>query len=90
MTASPAVLEQAALSVAVHRRIKRWLAPTPCIASRQPLVGDTELFYKAENLQQTGSFKFRGALAKLTSLSTDIPAITASSGNHGLALATAA
>jgi threonine dehydratase len=90
MTASPAVLEQAALSVAAHRRIKRWLAPTPCIASRQPLVGDTELFYKAENLQQTGSFKFRGALAKLTSLSTDIPAITASSGNHGLALATAA
>ena len=90
MTASPAVLQQAALSVAAYRRIKHLLPPTPCIASRQPLVGDTELFYKADNLQQTGSFKFRGALAKLTSLSTDIPAITASSGNHGLALATAA
>ena len=29
-------------------------------------------------------------MSKLTSLSTDVPAITASSGNHGLALATAA
>lgn len=84
------MLEQAALSVAAHRRIKHWLAPTPCIASRQQTNDETKLFYKAENLQQTGSFKFRGALAKLTSLSTDIPAITASSGNHGLALATAA
>ena len=84
------MLEQAALSVAAHRRIKHWLAPTPCIASRQQSNNKTKLFYKAENLQQTGSFKFRGALAKLTSLSTDIPAITASSGNHGLALATAA
>ena len=90
MTTSPAVLEQAALSVAAHHRIKRWLKPTPCIASRQPFTGETALFYKAENFQQTGSFKFRGALAKLTSLSTEIPAITASSGNHGLALATAA
>ena len=90
MTASSAVLQQAALSVAAYRRIKHLLPPTPCIASRQPLVGDTELFYKADNFQKTGSFKFRGALAKLTSLSTDIPAITASSGNHGLALATAA
>ena len=90
MTASSAVLQQAALSVAAYRRIRYLLPPTPCIASRQPLVGDTELFYKADNFQKTGSFKFRGALAKLTSLSTDIPAITASSGNHGLALATAA
>ena len=90
MTASSSVLEQAALSVAAHRRIKPWLTPTPCIRSRQSFDDATELHYKAENFQQTGSFKFRGALSKLTSLSTEVPAITASSGNHGLALATAA
>jgi len=90
MKASPAVLEQAALSVAAHRRIKQWLTPTPCIPSRQSFEDDTNLVFKADNFQQTGSFKFRGALSKLTSLSTEIPAITASSGNHGLALATAA
>ena len=90
MTASSAVLAQAALSIAAHKRIKRWLTPTPCIASRHSFEDDTGLFFKAENFQQTGSFKFRGALAKLTSLSTDAPTITASSGNHGLGLATAA
>lgn len=90
MTASTAVLTQAALSVAAHRRIKRWLTLTPCIPSRMSFDDDTGLVFKAENFQQTGSFKFRGALSKLTSLSTDVPAITASSGNHGLALATAA
>ena len=90
MTSSIGVLEQAALSIETHRRIKHWLTPTPSIVSRQAFEGDTKLFFKGENFQKTGSFKFRGALAKLTSLSTDVPAITASSGNHGLALATAA
>ena len=90
MTTSTKVLEQAALSVETHKRIRGWLKPTPCIASRHPFSNGSSLFYKAENFQQTGSFKFRGALAKLTSLPTDVPAITASSGNHGLALATAA
>ena len=90
MTASTAVLEQAALSIAAHRRIKRWLTLTPCIQTRLSFDDDTGLVFKAENFQRTGSFKFRGALSKLTSLSTEVPAITASSGNHGLALATAA
>lgn len=90
MSASAIVLEQAALSVAALRRITHLLTPTPCVRSRLPFDDETSLFFKAENFQQTGSFKFRGALAKLTSLSADVPAITASSGNHGLALATAA
>ncbi|MAD94204.1 MAG: threonine dehydratase, partial [Rhodobacteraceae bacterium] len=90
MTASNAVLEQAALSIAAHRRIKSWITLTPCIPSRLSFDNDTELVFKADNFQKTGSFKFRGAMSKLTSLSTDVPAITASSGNHGLALATAA
>lgn len=77
------------MSVAAYRRIRRWLQPTPCLPSRQG--SDTGVLYlKAENFQRSGSFKYRGALAVLTSLPTDEPVITASSGNHGLALATAA
>ena len=47
---------------------------------------------KAENLQRTGSFKLRGALAKLAALGDRCAdgVITASAGNHGQALAYAA
>ncbi|WP_299677618.1 pyridoxal-phosphate dependent enzyme [uncultured Roseobacter sp.] len=90
MRASPAVLNQAALSVAAHRRIAPYLHKTPCLPSRRAFTDGTQLLFKAENFQRTGSFKFRGALSKLTTLNTDVPIITASSGNHGLALSTAA
>jgi threonine dehydratase len=51
-----------------------------------------EIVLKAENLQRTGSFKLRGALAKIAALG---PAcrdgvVTGSAGNHGQALAYAA
>lgn len=84
------VLKQAALSIIARRRIAPWLTVTPCLQSRSTFEDGSSLFFKAENFQKTGSFKFRGALSKLTSLSTDVPVITASSGNHGLALATGA
>ena len=45
-----------------------------------------ELLLKCENLQHTGSFKARGALAKLSSMTAQERSkglITASSGNHG-------
>ena len=47
---------------------------------------------KAENLQRTGSFKLRGALAKLAALGDGCAGgvVTASAGNHGQALAYAA
>jgi threonine dehydratase len=47
---------------------------------------------KAENLQRTGSFKLRGALAKLATLGAECAdgVVTASAGNHGQALAYAA
>jgi threonine dehydratase len=47
---------------------------------------------KAENLQRTGSFKLRGALAKLSSLGEDCRrgVVAASAGNHGQAVAYAA
>jgi len=49
-----------------------------------------EVYCKLENLQHTGSFKFRGAMSKLLSLTADERArgvVTASTGNHGAAVA---
>lgn len=57
------------------------------------LVG-TQLFFKCENFQLTGSFKMRGALNKITSLQAEEKkrgVIAASAGNHaqGVALSSA-
>lgn len=54
---------------------------------------DAEIFFKAENLQKTGSFKPRGATNAVLKLSGEAAAkgvATHSSGNHGQALAWAA
>ena len=70
-------------------------------ATRTPLVEAAPLsqrcgstvFIKAEHRQRTGSFKLRGALNKTFGLSDDDATsgvITASSGNHGIGVATAA
>jgi threonine dehydratase len=48
------------------------------------------IFFKCENLQHTGSFKARGAMNKLLSLSVmerERGVVTASTGNHGAAVA---
>lgn len=67
---------------------------TPLLSSHRlsELTG-LRTWLKAENLQVTGSFKVRGALNKLRHLSAaerDRGVITASTGNHGLAVAYAA
>jgi threonine dehydratase len=52
----------------------------------------SEVFFKAENLQRVGAFKFRGAYNKLASLSDDERkrgALAYSSGNHAQAMALA-
>ena len=52
-----------------------------------------EVYLKWESEQKTGSFKFRGALNKLRSLSADEKrrgVVSASTGNHGLGLSLAA
>jgi len=52
-----------------------------------------EVLLKAENLQRTGSFKVRGAVNKLSTLTPDERAagvVAASAGNHGQAVAWAA
>src|SRR5271154_2197944 len=62
----------------------------PCHPVRgAPAFGES-LTLKLECLQVTGSFKARGAINKLKSLSPDTLSrgiITASGGNHGLAVA---
>src|SRR5258706_1064400 len=52
-------------------------------------IGGTGLVVKCEHLQVTGSFKIRGATNALAALAPG-PVVAASSGNHGLAVATAA
>jgi threonine dehydratase len=66
---------------------------TPVLSSRtlSERVGGT-IALKAENLQRTGSFKLRGALAKIAALGDGCAegVVTASAGNHGQAVAYAA
>ena len=67
---------------------------TPVLTS-QTLARLTDLpdvLLKAENLQRTGSFKVRGALAKITALADRCAngVVTASAGNHAQAVALAA
>jgi threonine dehydratase len=69
--------------LAAAERIRPHLGPTPVIQS-----DGFEL--KLESLQPTGSFKIRGALAALTALEPGTHVVTASAGNHGLAIAWAA
>ena len=64
-----------------------------CVAIEDAIGGDTEVLAKLEFLQRTGTFKARGALATLHSLSPEQLAagVTAvSAGNHAIATAFAA
>jgi threonine dehydratase len=70
---------------AAQERLRAVLEPTPTMSSRK-LDG----LLKLETLQPTGSFKVRGALAALTALAPGERVVTASAGNHGLAVAWAA
>lgn len=64
---------------------------TPVLSSRtfSERLGAPVLL-KAENLQRTGSFKVRGAAAKLASLGDVDRVVCASAGNHGQGVAAAA
>ena len=65
-------------------------------ALRTPLVrldcpdAPAEVYLKLENLQPTGSFKVRGALAALSAAGGGDQVVTASTGNHALGVAWAA
>ena len=66
-----------------------YLSPFPYSETISRLTGN-RAFFKLENLQMTGSFKERGALNRLLTLTPDEAkrgVIAASAGNHGMALA---
>lgn len=82
---------------AAATRIADAVRRTPMIRTRQmltaPLAAENELWLKLEALQVTGSFKARGAMSQLRFLPPEMIAqgiVTASGGNHGLAVARAA
>jgi threo-3-hydroxy-L-aspartate ammonia-lyase len=78
---------------AAHERIKGVARRTPVLTSStaDALIG-ARLFFKCENLQRMGAFKFRGAynaLSQLTPEERKRGVITFSSGNHAQAVALA-
>lgn len=80
--------------VAAAARLRDVATRTPLLTSPaiDERVGATVAF-KAENLQRTGSFKFRGAYNKISQLGPDelrAGLVTSSSGNHAQAVALAA
>ncbi len=75
-----------------YRRIRAHVHRTPVLRSRYfDRLLEAELFFKCENFQRAGAFKFRGACnAALTLNAAARGVVTHSSGNHGAALALAA
>ncbi|MCB0275948.1 MAG: pyridoxal-phosphate dependent enzyme [Calditrichaeota bacterium] len=76
---------------AAAQALQPYLNPTPLVLS--PSLSrswNAEVWLKLENRQPTGSFKVRGALNSLLNGPAGEQVITASSGNHGAALAWAA
>ena len=76
--------------ILAHEQINSFVRRTPFIYS--PSFSndlDCEVYFKLENLQVTGSFKARGAVNKLLSLTEEEKirgVISASTGNHGAAV----
>jgi threonine dehydratase len=81
----------------VAERVRRLIRVTPLVPA--PALGrrtGADVWLKLENLQRTGSFKFRGAAARIAALALEAAGqtkrrvIAASAGNHGLGVALAA
>ncbi len=78
---------------AAHLRIAPHLHQTPVLTSRSlNQLANAELYFKCENFQRTGAFKFRGAyntLSNLTAKEKAAGVVTWSGSNHaqGAALA---
>ena len=79
---------------AAHSRIKQFIHRTPVMSSQQlNKLFECELYFKCENFQKVGAFKFRGATNAVMSLAAEERSrgvVTHSSGNHAAALALAA
>lgn len=77
--------------LAAKKRLKGYANVTPVMTSRtlNRMLG-TEVFFKCENFQRIGAFKFRGAFNSISQLSDAEKkrgVITYSSGNHAQAVA---
>ena len=77
-----------------HDRIKPYIFNTPIKSNNEiNQAAQSNIFFKCENLQYSGSFKFRGASNAVFSLNDEEAnngVLTVSSGNHGTALSLAA
>jgi threonine dehydratase len=77
-----------------HARISPLIHRTPVLTSKSiNQITGSNIFFKCENLQKVGAFKFRGACNAVFSLFKEEAAkgvATHSSGNHAAALALAA
>lgn len=89
------------LSLNVHELVEQAEARIRPVIRQTPVepspyygaLSGAHVYFKCENLQLTGSFKVRGALNKLLSLTEAERVngvVTASTGNHGMAVAFAA
>lgn len=79
-----------AMIVQAEKTIRSYLRETPLEFSPALSTDTCNVYLKLENYQHTGSFKVRGAFNKLLSLSDEEKAkgiVTASTGNHGAAVA---
>jgi threonine dehydratase len=78
---------------AAHERLKPHALRTPALTSTTvDAMTDATVFFKCENLQRMGAFKFRGAYNALSQLGDERKkhgVITYSSGNHAQAVALA-
>ena len=79
---------------AAQRRIEGHIHHTPVVTSQAfNEAAGREVFFKCENLQRVGAFKFRGASNRILSLTDEEKrrgVIAVSSGNHAQAVALAA
>lgn len=93
--AAPPAAPSPARLRAVARAVRRVALPTPLLPCESlSRATGAEIWLKPENLQRTGSYKVRGAFARiqrLTPAQRRLGVITASAGNHaqGVALAAA-
>ncbi|MDX8000646.1 threo-3-hydroxy-L-aspartate ammonia-lyase [Xenorhabdus sp. Reich] len=77
-----------------HSRIKKYIHKTPVFTSTTVNeIFDAQVYFKCENYQKMGAFKFRGAINALCQFSDEqkkAGVIAFSSGNHSQAIALAA
>ncbi|AKM31044.1 serine dehydratase [Pandoraea faecigallinarum] len=80
--------------VAAHDRIRQAAHRTPVLTSRTAdAMAGASLFFKAENFQRMGAFKFRGAynaISQFTAEQKRAGVLAFSSGNHAQAIALSA